>query len=606
MTVYTIYITPLAWIYLLLNMNFFLSAISGSNNTHSDGYYPQNIPHYPIRKDIFTGQPVSTGRMHLIGGFPSDIKKLKRDPNSKKFSLKEFQEQLQCSPNEPSLNEFTGAVSSLRLIPPQKRTLELMCVWAETRCEPWSKCQEYLPNFQSGKHPEKLEIQRFDFLQNYRLIRIMNGSIYYDWPYGKDRIDPRFFAGEMHYALLIMIANKVSDLPDSTFFFGSERPYLPWNFPFPALSFAPAMTYNNLPWPWFESYAKEWEVYKAMYPHHIQQTTQQPQHRNLGETNTNMPNNHQESSVHASAHRQPSADMIAQHAKNTTQHLRKHYETIKSKHPHLNTFLNASVTTNHPKQQNPAPKQPQQPQQQPDDLYDSEQFLRMHKQQKWSERIPKAAFFASCDRYRQFIFEQTRAHPEVLDAKFSFHPYCSILPLNPLSNETIIKIEDKEKAATPEKLEAAKSLPSGYAWPLVYLGEETSYVPGAYKYVVTMLGTDARSTSGRLASLLAHSGAVILLSKSSFFYHFSAELQPWVHYVPIAFSGADIVEKIQWLQDHDDLAQRIVQNAKHFARSYLRLEDYYCFGAYTLEVLGEIMHDSDVLQPFNATELFVD
>jgi hypothetical protein len=38
---------------------------------------------------------------------------------------------------------------------------------------------------------------------------------------------------------------------------------------------------------------------------------------------------------------------------------------------------------------------------------------------------------------------------------------------------------------------------------------------------------------------------VVLLQSSSFSYHFSARLQPWVHYVPLASSMADIIDKVR-------------------------------------------------------------
>jgi hypothetical protein len=48
-------------------------------------------------------------------------------------------------------------------------------------------------------------------------------------------------------------------------------------------------------------------------------------------------------------------------------------------------------------------------------------------------------------------------------------------------------------------------------------------------------GIEGRASSGRLASMLAYSGAVVLLQLSEFEYHFSARLKPWVHYVPLTY-----------------------------------------------------------------------
>jgi hypothetical protein len=73
-----------------------------------------------------------------------------------------------------------------------------------------------------------------------------------------------------------------------------------------------------------------------------------------------------------------------------------------------------------------------------------------------------------------------------------------------------------------------------------------------------------------------------------------------VHYVPITYNTADLIEKIQWLQNHELLAFRIAQNAKIFGESYLRLEDNYCYMATVMKTLGDLLERSDALQPFDA------
>jgi len=92
---------------------------------------------------------------------------------------------------------------------------------------------------------------------------------------------------------------------------------------------------------------------------------------------------------------------------------------------------------------------------------------------------------------------------------------------------------------------------------------------------------------------------VILLQRSEFEYHFSARLQPWVHYVPLSHSTADVVAKLRWLRSHDALAWRIAENAANFARSHLRLEDHYCYLAHLLKALGRVQANSSSLKPFH-------
>lgn len=61
-------------------------------------------------------------------------------------------------------------------------------------------------------------------------------------------------------------------------------------------------------------------------------------------------------------------------------------------------------------------------------------------------------------------------------------------------------------------------------------------------------------------------GAVILLQETSFFFHFSVRLKPWVHYVPLAYNMADATDKIEWLKANDELAQRIASNGRNFGK----------------------------------------
>jgi len=131
------------------------------------------------------------------------------------------------------------------------------------------------------------------------------------------------------------------------------------------------------------------------------------------------------------------------------------------------------------------------------------------------------------------------------------------------------------------------SLPTGYLEPLLqYRISENIYIVGQYKYLVVLSGVSA--SADRLAGYLAYSGSVVLLQESDYSYHFSERLKPWVHYVPILYSGADVAEKVRWLQEHDDLAERIAQNALIFAKSYLRLEDYLCYVATALDAVAQV------------------
>ena len=111
------------------------------------------------------------------------------------------------------------------------------------------------------------------------------------------------------------------------------------------------------------------------------------------------------------------------------------------------------------------------------------------------------------------------------------------------------------------------------------------------------------SGADRLATFFAHSGSVVLLQETDYLTHFTSRLKPWIHYVPIAFNAADLVEKVLWLKAHDNIARRIAKNGWVFGKSYLRLEDYYCYAAAAMENIASIEVGSDALQHFNSTPI---
>ena len=120
-----------------------------------------------------------------------------------------------------------------------------------------------------------------------------------------------------------------------------------------------------------------------------------------------------------------------------------------------------------------------------------------------------------------------------------------------------------------------------------------------YKYLIVVGGQNGVD---RLATFFAHSGAVILLQESDIMQHFSARIKPWVHYVPISFTAADLIEKIEWLNTNPILARRIAKNGYNFGKSYLRLEDYYCYTAYAMHLISKTETKSS-LEPFNSRDV---
>jgi hypothetical protein len=64
------------------------------------------------------------------------------------------------------------------------------------------------------------------------------------------------------------------------------------------------------------------------------------------------------------------------------------------------------------------------------------------------------------------------------------------------------------------------------------------------------------------------SGSVpILLTHPLNNFWFKSHLKPWVNYVPLSYSLAELESTLQWLRDHDSEAQRIAENAMELART---------------------------------------
>ncbi|KAI5632585.1 glycosyl transferase family 90 domain-containing protein [Phthorimaea operculella] len=96
-----------------------------------------------------------------------------------------------------------------------------------------------------------------------------------------------------------------------------------------------------------------------------------------------------------------------------------------------------------------------------------------------------------------------------------------------------------------------------------------------YKYIINIDGTVA---AYRMPYLLA-GGGMVLKQDSPYYEHFYKQLQPGVHYVPIARDLSDLKEKILWARDHDDEARTIAQNARKFANENLLPQHVICYHA---------------------------
>ena len=160
------------------------------------------------------------------------------------------------------------------------------------------------------------------------------------------------------------------------------------------------------------------------------------------------------------------------------------------------------------------------------------------------------------------MWDQAILRPDLFFARFSF-PYPIIHSWNPASKLDEVELNETQMK-DPSLLYDNNSLPGDpkFTLPLMTVGG-MNYNPKKFKYIIVPSGHENKGTSGRLAALLANSGAVILLQRHDHTYHFSSRLQPWVHYVPLAINMADATEKVEWLREHDEMAQQIGKTKQH-------------------------------------------
>ena len=91
-------------------------------------------------------------------------------------------------------------------------------------------------------------------------------------------------------------------------------------------------------------------------------------------------------------------------------------------------------------------------------------------------------------------------------------------------------------------------------------GDRTSIdVMLSYKAIIMLEGNDV--SSGLKWALFSNS-VVLTQTPTKTSWAMEELLEPWVHYVPLADDLSDVEEKMQWVLDHDDEAQKIAHRGK--------------------------------------------
>ncbi|HSX10737.1 MAG TPA: glycosyl transferase family 90 [Chlamydiales bacterium] len=177
----------------------------------------------------------------------------------------------------------------------------------------------------------------------------------------------------------------------------------------------------------------------------------------------------------------------------------------------------------------------------------SAEILSINDAIPWSEKIGKAIWRGGVNDYTELatsprltLCRLSKTHPNLVDASFYSCEY-------PAARKLI----EQENLLTPfiSKLDQ-----------LHY-----RYLPALDGRMCTYPGFQWRLLSD----------ALTLKQDSDQIQWFYSALSPYSHYLPLASDMSDILEKIQWAEEHPAEAQQMVANARQFITQHLMTEDCY-------------------------------
>ena len=244
-------------------------------------WYPATIPTFSIRLDITTNESVSRGRTPLLNG-------------AHRHPLIEYKKILQCPLHQPDLYAKGGALTLKKFIPLTAETLMMTAAYLEFECELWNGCRKVVMKCLSGYYSDNFNLTRYTGRHSQtKLFRIINGSFYYDWPWGIERLDDLLDKRSINYKGPINdVLKRVSDLPDSVFFAGGEGSVLPSNIPVPHFSSSPTgTTSSDIPGLWnvpflYEKERSQRKIYESVTTQHDKKLLRRHHRANLASTDT--------------------------------------------------------------------------------------------------------------------------------------------------------------------------------------------------------------------------------------------------------------------------------------------------------------------------------
>ena len=107
----------------------------------------------------------------------------------------------------------------------------------------------------------------------------------------------------------------------------------------------------------------------------------------------------------------------------------------------------------------------------------------------------------------------------------------------------------------------------------------------SHKYLINIDGITA-SFPGFYWKLASNS--VVIKQESPYVQWYFNALKPYVHYVPVKNDMSNLSEVVTWLQNNDDKAHQIAQNASEFAKNNLSTEDCVIYWAAALNAYADV------------------
>ena len=195
----------------------------------------------------------------------------------------------------------------------------------------------------------------------------------------------------------------------------------------------------------------------------------------------------------------------------------------------------------------------------------------LENQVSWSMKFPKACWYGSTTgaldlwakkpkftRYQ--LVHEAKKRPDLIKAGFTYITQYAKMRPEKFRNDVMKVVEHSnsyEQMRNKYIVVADGNVSTyGFFWVLasgsVPLKQDSEYI----QYF-----EDSESMSGDF-----------LKSRISDSPEISDFLKPNVHYVPIKKDYSDLLEKIEWLKEHDKEAQKIAENARSFAQRHFNLE----------------------------------